>query len=380
MRKLLISGVLVLGVVVGGGIAATNGPDSAKVNTGPSVVTETNMVGDTDRVGDDMSVFDWTGYTKTNGAEAALAGLIDRINDNPNFASACHSAAHDIGKAAAGSIELQDSLELEPELCLNGYTHGLLQALSADPKTVFADILLACVQAKGGKMATECIHGAGHLLALRHPSSLTSSLGECLNVESSLQDWCVGGTMMEYGQNYLAQRWPDEYRDISRTMGPTSPTVINLPAYETTSPCTLLPETAAMSQCWSELGPFIIGTADNLGAVGSMSEKCRSSTEELQMWCLYSLFGWLTDNLDTNVDETGDDVAILGGIVEGLCNQVEAEFLIGCLNGAIYRVGMPRDIEVVEGICALWEGNGDWALGCAMGVETVRTTHKNSGI
>lgn len=366
VRKLLLAGLLFFGIASGVGIAIISTQDGT--TAGRSPVTETTEMGG----GADAT--DWAEYTRTNGTEAALTMLVERGNNEPNFASACHTAAHKIGQATAEVIELREALELEPERCLNGYTHGLLQIFAADPDTVFADLLSACAQAKGGKMATECVHGAGHLLALRHPSSLTAALDECVKLEASLQDWCVGGTMMEYGQNYLAQRWPAEYSEISRTMGPDSPTPIDLTASETVAPCTLVPEAIAMDQCWTEMGPFIIANSDDLSAVSFMSEKCRNTAERAQWGCLYSLFSWLTDNLDVG----GDDATVLGGIAENLCNQVEDDLLAGCLNGAIYRIGLPRDIEVVEAICARWEGA--WASGCAKGVETARTSHKNAGV
>ena len=366
VRKLLLAGLLFFGIVSGVGIAIIS--TQADTTAGRGSVTEPSEAGE----GTDAT--DWAEYTRTNGTVAALTMLVERGNSEPNFASACHTAAHKIGQVTAATIELRDALELEPERCLNGYTHGLLQVFAADPETVFSDLLSACAQAKGGKMATECVHGAGHLLALRHPSSLTAALGECVKLETSLQDWCVGGTMMEYGQNYLAQRWPIEYSEISRTMGPDSPTPIDLDAGETVAPCTLVPEAVAMDQCWTEMGPFILANSDDLGAVRTMSEKCRSAAERAQWGCLYSLFSWLTDNLDVG----GDDATLLGGIVENLCKQVDEDLLAGCLNGAIYRIGLPRDIEVVEEICARWEGA--WASGCAKGVETARTSHKNAGV
>jgi hypothetical protein len=371
MRKLLLAGLLFFGLLFFG-IASGVWVNSISIQNDTTVgripVTETA------EVGGGVGTTDWAEYTRTNGTEAALTMLVERGKKDPTFASTCHTAAHEIGQVAAGVIELREALELEPERCLNGYTHGLLQILAGDPDTVFADLLSACAQAKGGKMATECVHGSGHLLALRHPSSLTAALAECVNLETSLQDWCVGGTMMEYGQNYLAQRWPAEYSEISRTMGPDRPTPIDLTDGETDAPCTLIPEVGDKYQCWSEMGPFILANSDDLGAVSSMSEKCRNTSETAQWACLYSLFAWLTDNLDVG----GDDVVVLGGIVENLCNQVKADLLAGCLNGAIYRIGLPRDIEVVEAICARREGT--WASGCAEGVETARTSQKNAGV
>jgi len=366
VRKLLLAGLLFFGIASGVGIAIISTQNDASTRPGP--VTETSAAGG----GTDIT--DWAEYTRTNGTAAALTKLVEFGNSNPNFANACHTAAHKIGQVTAETTELREALELEPERCLTGYTHGLLQIFAADPETVFADLLSACAQAKGGKMATECVHGAGHLLALRHPSSLTAALEECVKLETSLQDWCIGGAMMEYGQNYLAQRWPVEYSEISRTMGPDSPMPIDLAASETVAPCTLVPEAATMDQCWTETGPFILANSDDLGAVGPMSEKCRNIAERAQWGCLYSLFSWLTDNLDVG----GDDATLLGGIVENLCKQVDADLLAGCLNGAIYRIGLPRDIEVVEAICARWEGT--WASGCAKGVETARRSHKNAGV
>jgi len=365
VRKLLLAGLLFFGIASGVGIAAISVQDDA--STRRSTVTETSAAGGEVEP-------DWTEYTRANGTAAALMKLVERGNSDPNFASACHTAAHKIGQITAETTELREALELEPERCLTGYTHGLLQIFAADPETVFADLLSACAQAKGGKMATECVHGAGHLLALRHPSSLTAALKECVKLETSLQDWCIGGTMMEYGQNYLAQRWPVEYSEISRTMGPDSPTSIDLAASETGAPCTLVPEATTMYQCWTEMGPFILANSDDIGAVGPMSEKCRNNAERAQWGCLYSLFAWLTDNLDVG----GDDATRLGGIVENLCKQVDADLLAGCLNGAIYRIGLPRDIEVVESICARWEGA--WASGCAEGAETARRSRTNAGV
>lgn len=366
VRKLLVAGLLFFGIAGGIGIAV--------LSTQTDTTSDRSPTTETSEAGGGTDATDWAEYTRTNGTEAALMLLVEQGNEDPTFASACHTPAHLIGQVTAETMELREALELEPERCLTGYTHGLLQIFAADPDTVFADLLSACAQAKGGKMATECVHGAGHLLALRHPSSLTSALGECIRLEASLQDWCVGGTMMEYGQNYLAQRWPVEYSEISRTMGPDSPTPIDLDAGETVAPCTLVPEVVAMYQCWSEMGPFILANSDDLGAVGTMSEGCRNTVERAQWACLYSLFSWLTDNLDVG----GDDPVLLGGIVENLCKQVDEDLLAGCLNGAIYRIGLPRDIEVVEEICARWEGA--WASGCAKGVETARTSHKNAGV
>lgn len=316
----------------------------------------------------------WGEFTRDEGTIKALQFLVEEAEKDPNFASACHTAAHEIGQATAGNISLREALDLEPEKCLNGYTHGLLQVLAAEPTTVFSDLLDACAAAKGGKMATECVHGAGHLLALRHPASLGSSLEECLMLEKSLQDWCVGGVMMEYGQNYLAKRWPAEYSEISRTMGPDKPTPINLTLEETESPCQIDPRVAAMYQCWTEMGPFIIANVDSLENIGAMSEKCRHPEERPQWGCLYSLFAWLTDNLDTG----GDDPEVLAQIAESLCEAVEADLLEGCLNGALYRLGLPRDIQAVEALCPRWTGS--WLDGCLQGVETARISHRNAGI
>lgn len=371
MRKLLLPVIVMLGVGVGIGAAVLS--STSKTAKPPEALGE-SLTPTPNSGQDGPRDIVWGEFTREEGTVEALQRLVEETEKDPTFASACHTAAHEIGQATAGNIPLREALDMEPEKCLNGYTHGLLQILAAEPTTVFADLLDACATAKGGKMATECVHGAGHLLALRHPASLQNAIGECLLLEKSLQDWCVGGTMMEYGQNYLAKRWPAEYSEISRTMGPDKPTPINLTLAETESPCQLNPSVATMYQCWTEMGPFIIANTDSLGSVGPMSEKCRHPEERPQWGCLYSLFAWLTDNQDTG----GDDQEKLAEITESLCGAVKEDLLEGCLNGALYRLGLPRDIEVVETLCTRW--TGAWLNGCLKGVETARVSHQNAGI
>jgi len=366
MRKMLIGAIVVFGLGSGILAAALVGSSGATDPTGTGSETVAETTEPTGR--------DWTEYAETNGVEAALAQLVADGLAKPTFAGSCHTVAHEIGQVAASQVDLRTALELEPGSCLNGYTHGLLQVLAVKPDTKFSELLDACAKAKAGEMATECVHGVGHLLALRHPSSLKSSLEECLTIEASLHASCVGGTMMEYGQNLLAKKWPDAYSEINRTMGPDKPTEIDLSQNEIESPCLLVPEVSLMYQCWTEMGPFIIAQSNSLEDSAGMADRCRSEEEKLQWGCLYSLFAWIMDDLD----EGGDNPTELAETVTSLCGEVAADLRDGCLNGVLYRIGLPRDIEVAEAVCGLLEAG--WDAGCRAGVETARDSHRNSGI
>lgn len=296
------------------------------------------------------------------------------VSNDPLFAGSCHTAAHKIGQVAAEVMDLDAALALEPELCLNGYTHGLLQVFATRPDTEFPVLLDACQTTHGGELANECIHGVGHLLALRHPTSLKSALLECVGLRDGLSDWCIGGVMMEFGQNYLAKTWPEQYSEIDRTMGPDSPSQIAIPPEESAAPCLLIEDTRDMYQCWSEMGPFIISGLASLDDADAAAQRCTITTGTTQWACLYSVFSWLTDNADTG----SDDLTTLAGIADRLCGAVATGLQSGCMNGVLYRIGLPRDVATIEPLCAQFAG--ELAVGCRKGLDTALQSHKNSGV
>jgi hypothetical protein len=367
MRIFKYVAVLIAFVAVGVGAAFAVGSNDEKAQESATITTQ--------QPGDSFNNDkEWGLYTKENGAAEAVAKLTREAESNPSFGAACHTAAHQIGQVAASLLDLDAALELEPEKCLNGYTHGILQVIAAKPETDFPTLLKACERMHGGKLATECTHGVGHLLALRHPSSLKNALTECVGLKPELIDWCVGGVMMEFGQNYLAKMWPTAYSEIDRTMGPDKPTSINITLSETKSPCTLVKEASDKYQCWSEMGPFIIANSDSLESYPEMAAKCGVVQDTLQWACLYSVFGWLTDN----VDENSDDLEVLYKMADNLCRGVDLAYQEGCMNGVFYRIGLPRDLDEISILCDRWTGS--LASGCNKGVETARKSHVNAGV
>jgi hypothetical protein len=145
----------------------------------------------------------YEGLLHQRGADAALADLSVRRDENGFILAACHQLTHIIGRSA-GRARGIGALDGGQPLCSSGYYHGVVEEVMAeiDRAHVLARAPSVCADHRRLRPRSNahynCVHGMGHGFMAVYGSDVFASLAGC----DSLGDrWesaeCYGGVFME---------------------------------------------------------------------------------------------------------------------------------------------------------------------------------------
>lgn len=150
---------------------------------------------------------------------AYLAVLREALADDPGKANACHTVAHEIGRAANVDRGVSALLELDDGRCLYGYQHGVLEgwSLGSSIDVLVGGINDACSAYEygstvGGLGADEieyargsCAHGVGHAIALQNVGNVREAVMYCAALGAGQIGGCAGGVYMAYATDNPSQ-------------------------------------------------------------------------------------------------------------------------------------------------------------------------------
>jgi hypothetical protein len=145
----------------------------------------------------------YEGLLHQRGADAALADLSLRRDENGFILAACHQLSHIIGRTAGRAVGIA-ALDGGQPLCSSGYYHGVVEE-------VMAEIGAAGVLARAPSVCAEhrrlrphsnahynCVHGMGHGFMAVSASDVFASLVGCDSLADAWEsDECYGGVFME---------------------------------------------------------------------------------------------------------------------------------------------------------------------------------------
>lgn len=147
-----------------------------------------------------------TTEVSTHGTKAAMDLLEQWTHENPEANREQHALVHEIGKAnyAIHHGDVQAALAECDTRFWSGCYHGTLQAYFQSLPTVEAEHMNALCPVQEGVSPTNflrynCLHGAGHGLAIRFDYDVLKTLAHCdlLTGMSWDRESCYGGVFME---------------------------------------------------------------------------------------------------------------------------------------------------------------------------------------
>jgi hypothetical protein len=137
------------------------------------------------------------------GADAALADLASRRDENGFILAACHQLTHIIGRAA-GRARGMHALDGGDPLCSSGYYHGVVEEVMSEVGRPGALGRAPAVCEEYRRLQPHsnahynCVHGMGHGFMAIYGSDVFASLTGC---DSLADPWesaeCYGGIFME---------------------------------------------------------------------------------------------------------------------------------------------------------------------------------------
>jgi hypothetical protein len=133
------------------------------------------------------------------GPSEALAALRTAVDTSPAWVPQCHDMAHVLGQAAGRAHSPTGLLGLDERLCLEGFSHGILEgfALASDDVAFAATVRELCLEYTSGNWEGEnCAHSVGHAVALRPHETLTEVFLACDLLPDRLRTSCGVGAVM----------------------------------------------------------------------------------------------------------------------------------------------------------------------------------------
>ena len=230
-------------------------------------------------LGRDCFITIYVDLAKEKGIPYALKDAIDAINTTrgQHFASHCHQVTHAIGQLA-GATEFKDNpvegLDLEPQVCATGYTHGIFEAYwkPYDNEKLKEVAPHACSDLKmvEGFYRWTCNHILGHILVQRDELNPGPQLRSCLKIpdEHSANDCLSGGWMQFFSDDPILAMFKSKnatYKEIFK--------------YCNDEP------TQSQRMCYQETFPSL-SIIKNSNFASEMND-CKSASDETNMkWCL----------------------------------------------------------------------------------------------
>lgn len=213
---------------------------------------------------------------EAHGPGAAAAALKARFDNGAAEYVSCHVVAHTLGwTAGVKYLDAVDLLKYEPGVCLEGYTHGMLEgfAKAASDDQFWEQIPKLCTTfAPGSLDLGRCTHGVGHALAVRRFGDFVETTNRCAVMHSTeAADGCAVAVQMSFSNTESDQSGalrPPEDR-------PTPTEIPNL--------CARL-DAAFQTACWGGLWQFYDSTmrydqiaptlAPTCAAAGGFAGRC----------------------------------------------------------------------------------------------------------
>lgn len=133
------------------------------------------------------------------GPDAALAALRSAVDTTPAWVAQCHDMAHVLGQAAGRAHSPVGLLGLDQRLCLEGFSHGILEGFSqvaTDAEFVAMSAELCNAFTPGSWEGENCAHSVGHAVALRPHDSLAAVFLGCDALPEDLRQSCGSGAVM----------------------------------------------------------------------------------------------------------------------------------------------------------------------------------------
>lgn len=274
MRKLLPVFGVVLAIIVASGayLYADKGPKPPSVVQEPAV--EENVVALALQLGcpsneDPLQCLSTIAADlyETEGA-SKMRTVIEKWQQEvlPNGLP-CHRITHVAGKRAAetASVEqLRSDVTATAELCSSGFFHGAVEGMVVQDSGPALANLLQSFCATMPDVQNDCIHSAGHTLAMDSPQDVHTALENC-SVFSPESLRCAAGVFMSYGRGVPGFEESTETRTISYGKDEASKVCYTVdPAYQ--------------DSCWFQL--WIAYQSDpSLGGVPEYTKICPQPTQ-----------------------------------------------------------------------------------------------------
>lgn len=145
------------------------------------------------------------------GLPAATTLLEQATRQDAEFASICHTIAHDVGAAAAvrADGDVGAALGDSSSVCANGITHGLVSYafLGAADTALPQRVRQICASMRREGRESLCGHPLGHGLMLSLNNEVPRALELCAVLEGGVNANCQDGVFMANVESQPPSRW-----------------------------------------------------------------------------------------------------------------------------------------------------------------------------
>ncbi len=289
-------------------------------------------------------------------------------------ATDCHLIAHyvsSIGLKKDPSRWKEIMLNQDPDICLGGYFHGILEeyfrqngAQNIDKKFIQNMCLLF---KEDGRKVNGCVHIMGHIILVQEKGDVDKAINICDQLPIDLYPFrCYNGVFMEYTTKVMLR----DHGIVSKVIPATDKDILWMEGY-----CKKLKRKDAVYACWEEVGRLYMQFYKN--DITRSLERCNLlKNEEYKYRCgSFVIVQWATINHELNPKILTDlcnafedssvswkncilrisslllnvDIQYVPIVVE-MCSNISQNFQEGCFRNISYNIFESKSVKKKE-IC-----------------------------